>query len=390
MKYFPTLTVFLAVLFLLPFTQYAQPDFSTLTTIEGIRCYMDAHTVGIAYYTPGKLSIAVDREGMPDFSFIQTRYTGSYLYGDQGTRQFKSIMRLRVIMERPDPDLLAKIQATLWPNNPRAEMRPLPVSSIETLVGFTSLDAPDETADTTYLQGGSFTAEGDEGKAQRGAYWKEREFSLRLDNKSSQLLSDGLVNEQTIMSFSYAFYSKGVVTSSTDITSGTGGLSDELLKKLTGLKDTTDADQFCVLADAFSVAIDINQWPGLIKQLDINEEVPPGYPALEVRCYDFSDNLRPDLYAKTVEFKAQGVGRGEVITKVRFDRKNPDLTMFNIRFRYGVKIDKSLFYRTIEVTESELPETSDWKLVESWNSVIDVTSPYQNNTLEEPTNNDGY
>jgi len=146
------------------------------------------------------------------------------------------------------------------------------------------------------------------------------------------------------------------------------------MNRIREVKDSAEANRFCVLADAFSVEIDAARWPVLMKKLDINEEIPPGYPALEVRCYDFSDNLRPDLYSKTVEFKAQGVGRGEVITKVRFDRKNQDLTMYNIRFLYAVKIDKPLYYRITEISDNALPEKSEWKEVKSWNALIDVTS----------------
>jgi hypothetical protein len=369
------LKIWVLFLVVLPAFAVAQPDFSTYTEMEGVRCFKDAKAAGITYYSPGKLSIVVSAEGKPDFNLLQTRYTGSYLHGDQGTSRFSSIVRFRIVMNRLSPEKYEKIRQKLWTSGLKGELRPLPIYNIMTVLGFSALSGNGDHKDSLSLDGGSITTENEQGEVKKGLFWKEREFSLRLDDHSSQLLWNGLSNNQTILSFSYAFFSKGVNPSSADIVSDGTRLSKEMVKKLKELKDSAKTELFMVTADAFSIQIDPVKWPDLMQKMDINEEIPPGYPALEVRCYDFCDDLRPDLYAKNVEFKAQAAGRGEIVSKIRFDRKNPDLSVYHVRFSYAVKIDKPLSYRITEVSDEDMPFKSEWIAVESWNALIDVTSP---------------
>jgi len=363
------------LLILLPLFAWTQPDFSSYTELEGVRCFKDAKAAGIAYYSPGKLRMAVNAEGKPDFNLLQTRYTGSYLHGDQGTSRFSSIVRFRIVMDRLSQENYEKIRQKLWPSGQRGELRPLPVYDIFTLLGFSALSGSGGQKDSLSLPGGSLTSENDGGEVKKGFFWKEREFSLRLDDHSSQLLWNGLTNNQTVLSFSYAFFSRGLHPSSADIISDGTGLSKELVKTLKEMKDSTKTDLFMVSADAFSIQIDPVKWPDLMQKVDINEDIPPGYPAVEVRCYDFSGNLRPDLYAKNVEFKAMAAGRGEILTRIRFDRRNPDLSVVHLRFGFAVRIEQPLFYRITEVGDADTPWRSDWIRLETLFVLVDVTSP---------------
>jgi hypothetical protein len=352
----------------------AQPDFSSLLEINGIRCYRDINTPDIAYYAPGKLRIATNRDDKPDFNFIQTRYTGSYLYADQGSHRFHSILRFRVVMERTDPELLASVRSELFPGNRHGELRPIAISDIETLMVFAVPETENNQADTYYFSNGSIISEGEEGQPKKGSFWREREYSLRLDPTSSNVFWNNFSQNYLAMIFAYAFYSKGVVSGESDFPSSDIGLPDDLASKISEINSNKPADRFLVFSDAFSIDVDLNKWPGLLKKLDINEEIPPGYPALEIRCYDFNNEIRDDLYSKTIELKAKGIGRGDVITRVRFDWKNPDQTVFHVRFRYAVRIDAPLWYRIIEVPKNEPLHQTDWMLLDSWIGLIDVTS----------------
>ncbi|MGC9355833.1 MAG: hypothetical protein ACP5D9_18445, partial [Mariniphaga sp.] len=135
-----------------------------------------------------------------------------------------------------------------------------------------------------------------------------------------------LDNKQTLMSLGYAFFSEGTKQPTKEIISND---EKKILEKLTDQygqkKDSAEIKEICIKSDAFAIRIDTEKWPGLMTKVDINEQVPPGYAALEVRCYDFNDNLRPDLFAKQIEIKATGVGRGDVIAKTTFSQKAPDI-----------------------------------------------------------------
>ncbi|MCB0376661.1 MAG: hypothetical protein KDD04_12135, partial [Sinomicrobium sp.] len=120
--------------------------------------------------------------------------------------------------------------------------------------------------------------------------------------------------------------------------------------------------------------------PDLTKQIDINERIPPEYAALDVYCFDFNNAIREDLYAKRVEFKAEGVGRGEVSFKVTFRATEPDIYAKTIRFIYAVKLDKPCSYRITEIFKDGRTERSKWTAVENWHQILDVTTQPANNS----------
>ncbi|MCK5702902.1 MAG: hypothetical protein KAI29_17185, partial [Cyclobacteriaceae bacterium] len=180
---------------------------------------------------------------------------------------------------------------------------------------------------------------------------------------------------QSLMSLSYAFFSKGInQRENSFITDGEQEVLDAIKKQVEAQQDSISEQQVCIRSDAFSIVIDSKRWPGLIRQIDINEEVPPGYAALEVRCYDFNNNLRPDLFAKKIEIKATGVGRGDVVVKSTFNRKSPDIYVYNVKFPYAVRLDRPLYYRVTSVSDEAAPFKTDWIEQNLWTGMIDITS----------------
>lgn len=351
---------------------FAQPDFSKKMEIENVRCFLDANKPNIAYYTPGKLSIAADRDGKPDFNFLQTRYTGTAAYGDQYSFRFKSILRFRVVMQRLSAEQLSTIKKKLWPAGGTVRLLPLPITNIKTNIIFVGIE---ENTDTTQFSGGLFSAENKDGLNQKGVYWKEREFALRLDDQTSEALWSTLLKGQSLMSLSYAFFSKGVNTLESEFTSeGEKEVLDKLKEQIEETGDSLYTEQICVLADAFSIRIDSEKWPNLLSKVDINEQVPPSYAALEVRCYDFNNQLRPDLLAKRIEIKAKGIGRGDVIVKANFSPKDPDIYAYNIKFPYAIQLEQPLYYRVTSIGNETAPEKTEWIERQQWAGIIDITS----------------
>ncbi len=361
----------------LPVIVTAQPDFSRATVVEDLKCFPDATDVRTYYYEPGKLAIATNDEDKPDFKFIQLRYTGTAAYGDQGNFRFRNILRFRVLMTQPEKQQLLAVKLALakTQNRTTIDLRPMPIRNINTVLVFTPIDGSVSLpGDTTTLYGGNFSADGKQGVSQRGMYWKERDFSMRLDNESSQALAGAFEKGQLLMSVGYAFFSEGVNSITNDFQiSGNKVFTEELQKKLSEAQDSLKVNEHCVMTDALAVHIDTEKWPDLVSQIDINEEIPPGYAALEIRCYDFNNNLDSTLYVKKIEVKATGVGGNNVITQVSFSRKTPDIYAQDIHFNYAVKMDEPFYYRITTVSDEGMPQKTGWIEQQSWTSLIDIT-----------------
>jgi hypothetical protein len=138
-----------------------------------------------------------------------------------------------------------------------------------------------------------------------------------------------------------------------------------------------------IKAGAFEVTIDTEKWPDLIAKIDINEQIPPDYAAVDVYCYDFHNNLRPDLAQKKVEIEAAGVGGEKVILRYTFRSDTPDIYAYDMKFPYAVKIDVPYRYRLTEITRSGTVTRADWKTRQSWNGILDITSKPDNEPQQE-------
>ena len=352
----------------------AQPDFNQGVTCGELRCFRDVKLAGVAYYAPGKLILSVDDQGKPDLDFIQTRYTGTVTYSDRGETHFWSLIRFTVKLETFSANQLKKAKELLWPGG-KGLLRPLPVADIQTAMVFTAIDEDDQPVENA-LVNGSLSSNNEKGVNTNGVFWKEREYTLKLDSYSAQALAKSLEKGPSLMSLQYAFFSTGVKAQVAEeiITEGERAILDTLIKHLEQSEDSLTSEVICVRSDVLPVTIDVAKWPDLIRQIDINEEVPPGYAALEVRCYDFNNNLRPDLFAKKVEVKARGVGHGEVVVQATFSSKAVDLYVHQIKFPYAVRLDQPVFYRVTSIGDEAPPVKSDWIELPLWSGLIDITS----------------
>src|SRR5947209_2973008 len=118
----------------------ALPVLGSEREIAGVKVYSDHQSSTRFYYAPGKLSIPKDAEGRPDIHFLQTRYTGSAVTGDQGQFRTRSSLKFRVRMEPVDGARVAAVRLALrrqyrfFP-----ELRPLPVRQVESTLNYVPL-----------------------------------------------------------------------------------------------------------------------------------------------------------------------------------------------------------------------------------------------------------
>jgi len=361
----------------------AQPDFGSERRIGDLLVFSDHEEANRFYYAPGKLRLA-ERHGAPDVLFLLTRYVGTAARGDQGETSYFARLTFGIEMDGPSGESIrAAARRISVESGEEPEVRPLPIRRLEAQVVFTPIGT-DAAPDT--LEEGHFEADRESERALKDGFWQRRTYSLRLDRYSAEAVWKTLQDDRALVSFTYAFIAEGVPGGSGSGDARFSSTSDEDLGELeasTGqdrepggtVPPTTTLDERSVLADAFAVELDPARHADLIVVHDLNERyVDPAYSVLDVRCYDFRNGLRPDLWMKRVELAAQAVNGRTARVVVTFRASEPDLHAQSVRFPYAVRMDQPLRYRVVEVALDGSRKMSDWREKESWVGLIDVTS----------------
>lgn len=230
------------------------------------------------------------------------------------------------------------------------------------------------------ISNGFLDADGEEGSSKKNQFWNQRTYTIRLDKFGSQLIADQLKNEQLALSVAYAFVAEGVSPDMSD-TLEIEGTPEEVKEFQRLFKDhmrKADNDSSLitkvVYASAFGVQADINKWPELVTQLDVNESLPPAYASMDVRCYDFKDRLRPDLFQKVFEARAIGVNGEVVSARTNFSNKQVDLYKRRIVLPKAIQLKEPFAYRIIEVSQAGKQMESKWQVNPRWKGTIDIST----------------
>jgi hypothetical protein len=360
---------------------WGQPVKNMMRVIEGLEIFPDHKSPGLFYYGPGKLQLASDVDGKPKFQFIQMRYTGTGVYGDRGENRFLNIIEFSVSMEEPEIGVIDKVKSLIGVRH--AELRPFPIRSVDAV-----LIAPVRSGEHNRHQkvGDGVPLQAvDKPEVTTGvSYWRERTFTLRLEDHEAQLIEDQLQEGQLALSLGYSFQADFVAGRVSDgVFSGRNTTRADPFNPATALQSDTIIATHTIGSDAFPIYLDVLKWPDLIRKVDINEGVPPAYAALEVKCFDFTNDLRPDLAMKAIDIEATGVsGRPVILNTKKFIASTPDHNIIQIRFPYAIRLDEPFRYRVTEWTKAGTRKTSDWITAESWVTSLDITTPAQQQLFE--------
>ncbi len=353
----------------------AQAVFSKEKSLEGMVLYPDFKKDKLFYYAPNDLQLGRETNGRPKFQLIQMGYTGRAATGDQGEKRFMNMVQLTVEMPPVNNNQLRKVRTALGGTG--IQLRPLPIHYVE---GYLITAFGQEYKRLGEL--GTFES----GAASRGSYWTERTFTLRLNNADAQILWEQVDNGKLALSINYAFYAN--VISGEKVTyelEGDSLLVDQFDRELEDILevDTLPYPQI-VKANAFAVNIDVDLFPEVLKRIDANAHQTVAYPLLEVRCFDFTNNLRPDLGAKAIEIEAIGVGGQQIkMKKQRFFRSRTEQNALQIKFPYAVRMDQPLRYRISELSKEGEESTGDWITRNSWVGIIDITTLMEDNPVSQ-------
>jgi hypothetical protein len=252
---------------------------------------------------------------------------------------------------------------------------------LEAALVYTPLVPAGQTASAAALPEGHFESEAESGRTTSATFWQERVYTISLDNHTATLFWDALHQGQTVLSFSYAFLAPGIGPDEplAELT-GTPELLAALRKQLAPSKDEAqDSDDkptqsYIVHAGSVAVEVDAEKWPELFVEADLNEGAPPGYAVLEVRCYDFNNELRADLAEKQVEIRAEGVTGREATLFAVFESDQPDLYVQHVRFPVAVRLDRPYRVRVTEVAVDGTETPDEWIQMDSWARMLDITT----------------
>jgi hypothetical protein len=352
----------------------AQPVKYAKMDIEGFAVYPDLKDARVFYYAPGALYLDKGPDNKPTFKLVQMRYTGTAATGNQGEIRYMNIVQFKVRMEEIGKAELDKIRPHIKSG---ASLNPVPLRNLEAY-----LIAPFEGKYKRIGKSGSFQQES---TATQGSYWTERTFTVRLENHEGQLLWDMVERGSIALSVAYTYYADMIGQIASDATIGDSGVRGDVLSEeiaaITG-PDTVATTQI-LRTEAFNIEVDPVQFPDVLVQTDLNEGVPPSYPALEVICFDFTDDLRPDLEMKTIEFEAIGVTGAIVrLRSEKFHKSNTDLHTRQIRFPYAVNMRKPVRYRVKEYSSEGDVKDTGWMTRDSWVGGLDITTRAEDITFE--------
>lgn len=354
------------------FNANAQPDAASKQIINHIVLYQDYLKKDQIYYVPYGLKLITNSEGKPQFKFIQMRYTGTHAYGDQGNTRFRSLLSFSVAQNKPTNKELDQLIDSLRLKGLYAKsLQPIPISNIKaTLVH--AADAATVDSLKHLVSGGYFESHAN---ASQSIDWKERDFTMRLNNHDAQLFSESFQGNQPTLSVNYSYSSKLTnlkleeltVTGSEDFVEAMGSFVAEQ-------DSIPQLQEVIIKSDALPITIDIEKWPDLIKKIDINSQIPSDYAALDVYCYDFNNGIRDDLFAKRIEIKAVGVGGNDVTYTSTFNTKHPDEYAKSIQFIYAVKLKEPYQYRISEIYKDGNFKRHSWVTADSWHQILDITT----------------
>ena len=360
-------------------TLYGQPVLSTKRTVNGVDIYQDHQVKHQYYYSPPDIHLKSESTGAPSFILLEMRYTGTHLYGDQANKGFHNILQLSIVLEPMPGETYDQIKETL---GQRTLLKPLPIKKFhgELIIPLGDADAANEKYRKVSLSGV-------EGEVATPGYtfWQERTYTLQLDNHEAQLLWDQIETGKLGLSFSYSFYAEAMPGQIADLE--VSGTTEDVVEEMGDAPEETLYDDnvnlYLVKANTFPIHIDVNEFPECLRKVDVNEELPPAYASFEVRCYDFTDDLRPDLFKKIVEIKAFGAAKEFITVKADFNRNKPDVNSLTARFPYAIRLDHPMEYRVIEINTNGEITSSQWIRRNNWSEVIDVTTPDVKNRIRK-------
>ena len=177
----------------------------------------------------------------------------------------------------------------------------------------------------------------------------------------------------------YGYYTEGVWLDAYDFdVSGDSSWAadfEERIRETISLQDSTPRLHLAC-ANSFSVSADLQRWPQNLRKVDVNNTFPSGLPAIEFRCYDFADGLRPDLALIRLRLHGFDIyGNQSSPIQVSFSTGQPHQVSLPVSFATPVDVNRGFRYKRTEITQSGMiTEDPSWTTANYCEGVINVSS----------------
>ena len=401
-----------ALALLAPGGSGAAPDLSAPREIGHFVVYPDYEEEHRFYLAPGDLEIATNQLGRPELHFLQMRYTGTELYGNAGESGSYSTLTFGLRLDVPNSAETLFLKSALrgFANLGRVELRPLPVTAFEAVIVYAPIGGP--PSELGIAEEGYFEAEAeDDAQSDARSFWRERSFTIPMNEATSRLFWDLLQRGELAISVSYAFFSRGIHSNelaTVDVSATEKEIEDELFEELRSMGvplakrpkgiterllervraeqrgetvDLSDSDDDelpqrtqMVHAGSTALRVDAKRWPELFQRVDWNDEAPPAYAVVKVYCYDFANARRPDLFYKKIEIEAEAVDGSRIPLDAKFLYSQPDLYARTMRFPVAVHVDRPFRYRVTTASRDGNVREGPWIEKSTWGGILDITS----------------
>ncbi len=366
---------------LLPLWGKGQPMLNSKIEVEGFQLFQDWKDSSLYYYLPPPLKLKTEDEGRPDFQFLAMRYTGTSCRDDAGEVSFLSLAQFTLERQPQDKNLIYQVQRSMRASEGKwIELRPMPLRGISAQLIAPVGSHPDGKSRHSKVGGVDL---GDGGPSE----WEEKTFTLRLDPHEAQLLIENMEKRQLALSFSYTYLAEAIpgLGSEVNLVGDSGALAqlEQLEGKMIRERDTTPAS-LPVYANSLAIEADVKRWPQNLKKIDVNAEgFPGGFPAIEIRCYDFADRLRPDLAIKRLTLQAYTLG-GQLARPLTYQFREAEKEEVVRQVKFPVALDMSRGYR-YKVTEisatGDIQESPGWIEADFCQGLLDLTAHPEENPI---------
>ncbi|WP_109302600.1 hypothetical protein [Aquimarina sp. AU474] len=362
----------------------AQPNMSDRHLIQEVIIYGDESDKNTFYYAPKTIQLDENEEGEPSFSFVKMTHIGSRSRGTETWKQ-SSMIQFTISPRTLSSKQLKYVKGILKERicqSCKLRFLPMPIKKMEAHLVYVDLETNKEEILTA-----NYTKNDSKEKFE-GGIWNTKTFTIRPDKHTTQIIWDGIKKEKGVLSVAYALWGNGKYTDSISYMFNGPKELAEVFHNLNNdsLKTKEEkASGTLISTGAYAVDVDINKWPELLNEISFESTLSPRYGLIDVYCYDFTNQIRPDLVAKLIEFQAEGVRNKKVTSELEFNKDSPDVYAYELRFKYAVRLDKPLRYKVIELTQKGEVIEGSWQQKENWTGIIDVSSQkdFEENTKNE-------